>query len=591
MVSQTSPQHPRGYLIHLLVRRHSMAHQAPHPNSNGRGDTSSHGNNVGSYGGGATTQPTTRFNDMASWITETSSITNPVELTSGVYDVDDDVSLFDSAVSALTGFTEHFACDGGFTTSIIKNNTRKIGASSVGGSSGFGSEQISAITFDINGSSIEVGSEDNDDVYSKNQGHDAKRHPLTPISPGGGKAVQFLSPKSAGSGGSNKAKSKSMAHGGSSALLDHISSSSSVHSGGSNNSKKRAPVPPLRDPNMEDSEEDQMWEEECNYDINPTLLFLVMESRDWNEAIRLLDGKGLENKNDVWNLGQLFGRLRNGQLVSDQLAKKRQLELRQQARTWIVRRERTGMLRWRMLPLHSALVFHAPFEVVLRLYHLYPGAIRCRNDQGMLPLHHCFLYASEDKILEFLLDVFPDALSVMDDKGRLPLGCTPKDGSENERRSNILAMFSNFQVEMAKTVEATAVSAVTGAFESHQPQRSSNKLIGAAPRYSSDTDFNQVIIKPTIKSRPKEKKEEVTPTLKLQPITEEVDDIVYDRYATEESENICINGRLSAVPEDCDIMSPKERASNLILKSELLVLSEKNKRNGLKKLFGGKKRS
>jgi hypothetical protein len=199
---------------------------------------------------------------MASWITETSSITNPVELTSGVYDVDDDVSLFDSAVSALTGFTEHFACDGGFTTSLVKNTTRKIGTSSVGGSSGFGSEQISAITFDINGGSIEVGSDDNDDLYSKNQGHDVKRHPLTPISPpGGGKAVQFMSPKSASSIGSNKAKSNSMAYGGPSAELDPISSSSSVHSGGSNNSKKRAPVPPLRDPAMEDSEEDQMWEE------------------------------------------------------------------------------------------------------------------------------------------------------------------------------------------------------------------------------------------------------------------------------------------------------------------------------------------
>ena len=578
-----------------------MAHQAPHPNSNDRGGTRSDGENFRSYGGGATAQPTTRFNDMASWITETSSLTNPVELSSGVYDVDDDVSIFDSAVSALTGFTEHFACDGGFATSIIKNTTRKIGASSIGGSSGFGSEQISAITFDINGGSIEVGSEDNDDIYSKNQGHDAKRHPLTPISPqgGGGKAVQFLSPKSAGSGGSNKAKSKSMAHGDSSAELDPISSSSSVHSGGSNNSKKRAPVPPLRDPNMEDSEEDQMWEEECNYDINPTLLFLVMESRDWNEAIRLLDGKGLENKNDVWNLGQLFGRLRNGQLVSEELAKTRQLELRQQARTWIVRRERTGMLRWRMLPLHAALVFHAPFEVVLRLYHLYPGAIRCRNDQGMLPLHHCFLYASEDKILEFLLDVFPEALSVMDDKGRLPLGCTPKDGGENERRSNILVMFSNFQVEMAKKVEATTVGADAGATssKSHQPQRTSkaeadvdNALIGAAPRYTSDTDFNQVLFNPTIikPSRTKEK-EDVTPTLKLQPITEEVDDSVYDRYATEESENICLNGRLSAIPEDCEIMSPKERASNLILKSELLALSEKNKRKGLKKLFGKKR--
>jgi hypothetical protein len=153
---------------------------------------------------------------------------------------------------------------------------------------------------------------------------------------------------------------------------------------------------------------------------------------------------------------------------------------------------------------------------------------------------------------------------------------------------------------MAKKVEVTAVSADAGAnlSKSNLPQRTSNTdadvdsaLIGAAPRYTSDTDFNQVIFNPTIKplSRSKEKKEEVTPTLKLQPIIEEVDDSVYDRYATEESENICMNGRLSAIPEDCEIMSPKERASNLILKSELLALSEKNKRKGLKKLFGKKK--
>lgn len=528
-------------------------------------------------------QPNTRFNDMESWVTETSSVTNPVELNTGEYDADDVVSLFDSAVSALTGFTEHFQCTDGMADNFshAHKNTRKhngaysASASGIGSEcSGFESERISAITFDMNGS-IEVGSDKIDDPYSRNEGH-ANRHPLAPISPGG-KSVQFLSPRE-GTG-------------------EHtVSSSTSVHSGGSSNSKKRAPVPPLRDPNMEDKEEDQMWEEDCNYDINPTLIFLVLESCDWKEAIALLDGKGLENKNGVWNLGQLFGGLRKGQEISDQLAKKRQMELRQQARTWIVRRERTGLLRWRMLPFHAALVFNAPFEVVLRLYHLYPGAIRCRNDQGMLPLHHCFKYANDDKILEFMLDVFPEALTVMDDKGRLPLACTPKDGSENERRSNILVLFSNFQVDMSKKVEVTADTAAaaprvrlpTSAKDldvSITEIEEDSALIGAsAPRYTSDTDFNQVIFNP-IKHSHSVEKEEVVPTSKHLPIEEEVDDSVYDRYATEESENICLNGRLPVIPED-DTMSPKERASNLILKSELLTLSEKSKRKGLKKIFG-----
>merc|ERR1719291_343395 len=56
--------------------------------------------------------------------------------------------------------------------------------------------------------------------------------------------------------------------------------SDSMRSGGSGGSKKRAPVPPLRDRTLEDAEQDQTWEEECNFDINPTPMFLVLASKD-----------------------------------------------------------------------------------------------------------------------------------------------------------------------------------------------------------------------------------------------------------------------------------------------------------------------
>jgi hypothetical protein len=72
----------------------------------------------------------------------------------------------------------------------------------------------------------------------------------------------------------------------------------------------------------------------------------------------------------------------------------------------------------------------------------------------MLPLHHVFMYGNEDRILELFLDVFPEALTVADDRGRLPLGCTPQDGSDNERRSNILDLYSKFMVELATKVLA-----------------------------------------------------------------------------------------------------------------------------------------
>ena len=540
-------------------------------------------------------QSNRRLSDIGSYVTETSSVTIPVELdvySSSGYGVDDDdVSFFDSATSALTGWTEKYP------TSPTKKSKSVYSEGGFSEASGFASERISAITFDNEHGSVEASLYDIDDEYSRKQHHEEKET-LAVIPPG--KGAKYSSPSYSAPKKQDTEGPKEDTDG------QIVSSSSSVKTTASNSSKskKRAPVPPLRDPNMEDKEEEQMWEEDCNYDINPSLMFLVLESRSWEEAIALLDGKGLENRNGLLNLGQLFGGYRKGQEISTELAKKRQKELRSQARTWIVRRERTGVLRWRMLPLHAALAFNAPFDVVLRLYHLYPGAIRCRNDQGMLPLHHCFKYGNEDKILEFLLDVFPEALTVMDDKGRLPLGCTPKDGSENERRTNILVLFANFQVEMAKKVGATtgtadaATEAIAGTAavlpQSRQPLRSQeegNTLIGAVPRYTSDTDYNQVIyssIKPTSKNDQK-----VVPSPKMQQGGEDEVDGTCDRYAMlnfEDGENVCLNRKhmvkgLMTIPEN-DTLSPKARSN---LKSELLELSEKNKRKGLQKIFGRKR--
>ena len=92
--------------------------------------------------------------------------------------------------------------------------------------------------------------------------------------------------------------------------------------------------------------------------------------------------KGPENKNDGWNLGQLFGgKHKDVENTKSQLTRKRRNDLRAQMRTWIVRRERNGVLRCRMLPLRPSLAFNAPFDIVLR--------------------HRCFKYGNEDKVLEF----------------------------------------------------------------------------------------------------------------------------------------------------------------------------------------------
>lgn len=531
-------------------------------------------------GGGAS------FNDMASYITDTSDLTNPTEFgflhsndddddddderdEEEEYDTGDAVSFLDSATSALTGFPGA----GGISEWGFSENSMTLA-----------SERLSNISFDMdmNGSveaslagdiEVEVATSSSNSAMQRNA--KKNRMPLVVIPPG--KEMQ-----------KHRSSKSNNTHRDASSVVSEQSSAS----------KKRAPVPPLRDPNLEDKEEDQMWEEDCNYDINPTLMFLVLESHEWKEAISLLDGKGLENKGNVWNLGQLFGGNRN-QVIAEDLAKKRKKELRSQARTWIVRRERNGVLRWRMLPLHAAMAFNAPFEVILRLYHLYPGAVRCRNDEGMLPLHQCFKHGNEDKVLELLLDVFPEALDVVDDKGRVPLGCTPTNGSDNERRSNILKLFSNFQVEKALKEmniggtganDNSAENRTIGNGTANAARNEEGTILGAAPRYTTNTDYNQVTFN-SIKSYPAKKKQEFVPVSTMKQGVEEDANTDPDRYSLlDNGENICLNGRrmgkgLLTIPED-DILSPKKNE----VRMELLALGDKNKakRKGLKKLFGKK---
>ncbi|KAL3795651.1 hypothetical protein HJC23_002058 [Cyclotella cryptica] len=424
------------------------------------------------------------MNDNMSYITDVSSVTNPIELGptySHESAGDEDVSFFTETEvsSALTGWTSiadqmtpsammppkrsgKEVIDGASTLSPIVEPKASIDELSiVHDVSDDGSVEASLLTGKLN--AAKKGESWNPRPMTIDATKGNSKPPRPPS-----KAVQFLSPTNENDSTHNKASAnKETAQQPSSPksvlksktpgpIVNERESKVNVPPSPtasiSSAQKKRLPVPPLKDPTMDDNEDDEdaMWEQDCNYDINPTVMFQMLESGDWRECIEFLDGKSSEN--DTWNFKALIEKgIGGGEKKPDvDKMKTRQKELRSQARTWIVRRETTGVLRWRMLPIHAALVFNAPFDVVLRLYHLYPGAIRCRNDLGMLPLHHVFMYGNEDRILELFLDVFPEALTVVDDKGRLPLGCTPQDGSDNERRSNILDLYAKFHVELAR---------------------------------------------------------------------------------------------------------------------------------------------
>ncbi|KAL7546535.1 hypothetical protein ACHAWF_013948 [Thalassiosira exigua] len=432
----------------------------PHQQYGARGQRGGH-----SRGGGAM-PANSRFNDVASYATDTSSITNPVEL--GSFDDDEDDSVgnenddgvvsfgVDDATSVLTGLT------GWTSANAAATEVSELGASEaqsnfpIGASKSYrsayteddhndgdGGEEAGrgaamALSFETDGS-IEISPKRSGRKPKEKGGRGGDtREPLMVIPLG--RAVHLSAPSPSNC---TKSPRSSKGKGYGAHLLLPTASVQSCQSGmshssrGSNWSKKRHPIPPLRDPAMDDDEKDQQWEENCNYDINSTLMFLVLESRDWVEAVSLLDGKGLENRNDMWNLGSLFGvksKREEDKAKEGRVAETRKKELRSQAQTWIIRSERNGVLRWRMLPLHAAMAF----------------TVRNRDDKGMLALHHCFKYGANDQVLELLLNVFPEALTVRDNKGRLPLPCMPRNGNDNERRSHISTLFADFQVELAR---------------------------------------------------------------------------------------------------------------------------------------------
>lgn len=90
--------------------------------------------------------------------------------------------------------------------------------------------------------------------------------------------------------------------------------------------------------------------------------------------------------------------------------------------TWIYRRERNnGKIRWKLLPLHAALIFAAPKFVIESLVDAYPEGVQCKDDQGMLPLHLAFKMNSPESIINVIVDAHPLAMVCKDRKMRTPL--------------------------------------------------------------------------------------------------------------------------------------------------------------------------
>jgi len=145
----------------------------------------------------------------------------------------------------------------------------------------------------------------------------------------------------------------------------------------------------------EESEEKDSETDEREFDKNPTVLYALVQKKLWKETIARAKCHPEE------------------------------------ARSFILRREKDGRVRWRLLPLHAAIVFKAPEDVIEALLNSFPNAAKAKDDQGMLPLHLAFRNGASAEIVNMLLLAFPDSVEIPDRKGRVPLALANSSSSPN----------------------------------------------------------------------------------------------------------------------------------------------------------------
>ena len=172
---------------------------------------------------------------------------------------------------------------------------------------------------------------------------------------------------------------------------------------------------------------DENKETICDYDTSATVLYELLESSNWEKARSRCRSHPAE------------------------------------ARTWIVRKDRSLQVRWKLLPLHAAIIFQSPNFVVSALLEKYHGAASRKDDQGMLPLHLAFRHKQEDgDLLELLLTAYPKAVMVADKRGRVPL----EHGRDSRFSAKLMRVYADATVAASRAMSGNANKLRNGGLDS-----------------------------------------------------------------------------------------------------------------------------
>eukprot|EP00566_Odontella_aurita_P012343 CAMPEP_0113572598 /NCGR_PEP_ID=MMETSP0015_2-20120614/26175_1 /TAXON_ID=2838 /ORGANISM="Odontella" /LENGTH=482 /DNA_ID=CAMNT_0000475631 /DNA_START=63 /DNA_END=1512 /DNA_ORIENTATION=+ /assembly_acc=CAM_ASM_000160 len=156
---------------------------------------------------------------------------------------------------------------------------------------------------------------------------------------------------------------------------------------------------------------------EINDRAHPHALYCALEKRDWEEAADLLkpdeQSPVKEEEKDSEVKSPEVNEKEGGDAPSEDEPKagdkKGMAKHEVLAKTWFYRKDRFDKMAWRLLPIHGAVTFGAPFDIIERILEVHPDGAKLRDDRGNLPLHLGYSEGCSIEKVELIKNAYPEA--------------------------------------------------------------------------------------------------------------------------------------------------------------------------------------
>ena len=270
-----------------------------------------------------------------------------------------------------------------------------------------------------------------------------------------------------------------------------------------------------------------------DFDENPTELYRFIQMKRWSRVLEALE------------------------------------ESPEDAKVWVFRLNEDHLsVRWRLLPLHAALILRAPDDVIEALLKAFHYSANMKDDQGSLPLHLICKVGASPRVAEMLLTVYPKAATQKDKNGRTPSVVLALFNPPN--KTEILALINK------RVDEELEAKAALEAFERRgesKPVSLESMSIEVPQKEIADvlskTSGLTAIIMETREPEPEETRETVTkPELLLNNVQEK-----HKERLIAMKESMDIQNEVAKAGEDMSLQVKLEDAQSEHLK-ELLELKE-----------------